>query len=322
MPLPDGMDDAIHEAILKDNADGYWGGECATEGHVVYGCEQNGSTWKVYLYHGFERYGFINGYFTDVAGHWMCAVLTMEQIDDLPRYICKQIDYPRDGSENASSIKRLFPKKLESRALNPTQSDSDEVTRQCEAQAQAYLKSIGRDARIVPYNQLDLQLPNLTAEVSNKLSKELGRMEGLYELTLGTREQLENGVRYVYRTAMLHDTNSLLFVKEVFGSDEVRELMLFSAETGDLLYHDGGREQPNELHCFNARVTDRPGKRTRLMMPTREDLFSNGVVVNTETYSGQSSMASEGEYVTVYFNYPESGADALCARDLLHGRRV
>ncbi len=31
VPLPDGMDDAIHEAILKDNADGYWGGECATK---------------------------------------------------------------------------------------------------------------------------------------------------------------------------------------------------------------------------------------------------------------------------------------------------
>ena len=304
VPLPDGMDDAIHEAIFKDNADGYWGGECAAEGHVVYGCEQNGSTWTVYLYHGFERYGFINGYFTDVSGHWSVAVLTMEQRDG--GYACKQIDYPRDGSENAPSIKRMFPKKLESRALNPTQSDSDAVTRQCEAQAKAYLKTIsrGRDVRIVPYNQLDLQLPNLTAEVSNKLTNELGRMEGLYELTLGTREQLENGVRYVYRTAMLHDTNSLLFVKEVFGSDEVRELMLFSAETGDLLYHDGGREQPNELHCFNARVTDRPGKRTRLMMPTRENLFSNGVVVNTETYSGQSSMASEGEYVTVYFNYP------------------
>ena len=304
VPLPDGMDDVIHEALLADNADGYWGGECATEGHVVYGCEQNGITWTVYLYHGFERYGFINGYFTDVSGHWSVAVLTMELRD--AGFICKQIDYPQDGSYNGPSIKRMFPKKLESRALNPTQSDRDEVKRQCEAQAQAYLKTIsrGRDALIVPYDQLDLQLPNLTTEVSNKLSNELGRMEGLYELTLGTREQLEKGVRYVYRTALLHDTNTLLLTKEVYGTDEVRELLLYSAETGDLLYHDGGREQPDELHCFNARVTDKPGQRTRLMMPTREDLFSNGVVVNTETFSGQSSMASKGEYVTVYFSYP------------------
>ncbi len=304
VPLPDGMDDVIHEAILKDNEAGNWSGECATEGHVVYGVEQTGSTWKVYLYHSFERYGFINGCFTVVSGHWSVAVLTMELRD--AGFICKQIDYPQDGSYNAPSIKRMFPKKLESRALNPTQSDRDEVTRQCEAQAQTYLKTIsrGRDALIVPYDQLDLQLPDLSAQVSNKLSNELGRMEGLYELTLGTREQLEKGVRYVYRTALLHDTNTLLLTKEVYGTDEVRELLLYSAETGDLLYHDGGREQPDELHCFNARVTDKPGQRNRLMMPTREDLFSNGVVVNTETFSEQSSKASEGEYVTVYFNYP------------------
>ncbi len=235
VPLPDGMDDAIHEAILKDNADGYWGGECAAEGHVVYGCEQTGSTWTVYLYHGFERYGFINGCFTDVAGHWSVAVLTMEQRDG--GYACKQIDYPQDGSENASSIKRLFPKKLEHRALNPTQSDRDEVTRQCEAQAKAYLKTIsrGRDARIVPYNQLDLQLPNLTAEVSNKLSNELGRMEGLYELTLGTREQLENGVRYVYRTSLLDSQHELLFTKERYDTQEVVERFLADTQTGEWL---------------------------------------------------------------------------------------
>ena len=257
--LPDGMDNAIHEAILKDNEEGNWSGECATEGHVVYGCEQKGGTWKVYLYHGFERYGFINGYFTDVAGHWMCAVLTMEQIDDLPRYICKQIDYPRDGSENASSIKRLFPKKLEPRALNPTQSDSDEVMRQCEAQAKAYLDSIGREAAVVPYQQLHLQLPNLTAEVSNKLTNELGRMEGLYELTLGTREQLENGVRYVYRTSYFEAQNELLFTKERYDYDrqEVVEAYLADTRTGEWLtdrnpLHSRKAQSPS----FDAVVTE------------------------------------------------------------------
>lgn len=255
VPLPDGMDDAIHEAILKDNADGYWGGECATEGHVVYGCEQNGITWTVYLYHGFERYGFINGCFTDVSGHWSVAVLTMELRDAC--FICKQIDYPQDGSYNGPSIKRMFPKKLESRALNPTQSDRDEVTRQCEAQAQAYLKSIGRDARIVPYNQLDLQLPNLTAEVSNKLSKDLGRMEGLYELTLGTREQLENGVRYVYRTSLLDANHELLFTKERYDTQEVVESFLADTQTGEWLTdRDASHSQMAPGLFFDAVVTE------------------------------------------------------------------
>ena len=231
--LPDGMDEAIHTAILADNEDANWFGECATEGHFVYGCEQKGSTWKVYLYHGYERYGFINGYFTDVAGHWMCAVLTMQETED--GYTCKKIDYPRDGSENASSIKRLFPKKLEHRALNPTQSDSDEVMRQCEAQAGAYLKTIGREAAVVPYHQLNLQLPNLTTEVSNKLSNALGQLDGLYELTLGTREQLENGVRYVYRTSYMEAQNELLFTKERYDTQEVVESYLADTRTGEWL---------------------------------------------------------------------------------------
>ena len=255
VPLPDGMDDAIHEAILKDNADGYWGGECATEGHVVYGCEQNGITWTVYLYHGFERYGFINGYFTDVSGHWSVAVLTMELRD--AGFICKQIDYPRDGSENAPSIKRMFPKKLESRALNPTQSDSDEVTRQCEAQAKDYLDSIGRETAVVPYQRLNLQLPNLTAEVSNKLSNELGRMEGLYELTLGTREQLENGVRYVYRTSLLDSQHELLFTKERYDTQEVVESFLADTQTGEWLTdRDASHSQMAPGSFFDAVVTE------------------------------------------------------------------
>ena len=297
------LDAAIHTAILQDNEGGKWHGECATEGHVVYGCEQSGDQMKVYLYHGYARYGFINGSFTDVAGHWMCAVLTMEQTED--GYTCKKIDYPRDGSENAASIKRLFPKRLESRALDPTQSDIDEVERQCTLQAEKYLRSIDRsDAQVVRYGDLNLQLPNLTADVSNKLSNTLSGFDGLYEETLGTREQLENGVRYVYRTAFLSDTNSLLFVKEVFGTDEVKELMLFSGETGELLYRDVGRTEPNELHRINARATGSPGARNRLMMPTRENLWTDGVWVNTETFSGQSTKAAEDEYVTIYFNYP------------------
>lgn len=253
--LPDGMDDAIHEAILKDNEDGNWSGECATEGHVVYGCEQSGGTWKVYVYHGFERYGFINGCFTDVSGHWSVAVLTMAQTAD--GYDCKKIDYPEDGSYNAPSIRRMFPKKLESRALNPTQSDRDEVTRQCEAQAQAYLDTIGRDARIVPYNRLHLQLPNLSTEISNKLTNELGRMDGLYELTLGTREQLENGVRYVYRTSLLEAQHELLFTKERYDTQEVVESFLADTQTGEWL------TDRNPLHSrmaqppfFDAVVTE------------------------------------------------------------------
>lgn len=253
--LPAGMDEAIHTAILADNEDANWFGECATEGHFVYGCEQKGSTWKVYLYHGYERYGFINGYFTNVAGHWMPAVLTMEQIED--GYTCKKIDYPRDGSENAPSIKRLFPKQLESRALNPSQSDMDEVTRQCEAQAGAYLKTIGREAAVVPYHQLNLQMPNLTAEVSNKLSKALGQLDGLYELTLGTREQLENGVRYVYRTSYMEAQNELLFTKERYDTQEVVEAYLADTRTGEWLTdrnpeHSRKAQSPS----FDAVVTE------------------------------------------------------------------
>ena len=253
--LPAGMDEAIHTAILQDNGEGKWFGECATEGHVVYGCEQSGDQWKVYLYHGYERYGFINGYFTDVAGHWMCAVLTMQETED--GYTCKKIDYPRDGSETAPSIKRLFPKKLESRALNPSQNDRDEVSRQCEAQAGAYLKTIGREAAVVPYHQLNLQLPNLTAEVSNKLTNELGRMEGLFELTLGTREQLENGVRYVYRTSYMEAQNELLFTKERYDTQEVVEAYLADTRTGEWLTdrnpeHSRKAQSPS----FNAVVTE------------------------------------------------------------------
>jgi beta-lactamase regulating signal transducer with metallopeptidase domain len=309
--LPDGMDQAIHEAILAENADGRWEGECATEGHFVYGCEQKGSTWKVYLYHAYERYGFINGYFTNVAGHWMPAVLTMEQIED--GYTCKKIDYPRDGSENAPSIKRLFPKQLESRALNQSQSDMDEVTRQCEAQAGAYLKTIGREAAVVPYHQLNLQLPNLTTEVSNKLSKALGQLDGLYELTLGTREQLENGVRYVYRTSYMEAQNELLFTKERYDTQEVVEAYLADTRTGEWLTdrnpeHSRMAQSPS----FDAVVTEiRDGSvlvaltadSGNLKKDTQVELFLKGTDwENMPVYEGGSYRVSykDGSLMETY----------------------
>ena len=254
--LPAGMDEAIHTAILADNEDANWFGECATEGHFVYGCEQKGSTWKVYLYHGYERYGFINGYFTNVAGHWMPAVLTMQETAD--GYTCKKIEYPRDGSENAASIKRLFPKRYEGRAMDPWMVEREDVGRQCTHQMVAYLISIGRsDAPRVAYDQLNLQLPNLTTEVSNKLSNALNQLDGLYELTLGTREQLENGVRYVYRTSYFEAQNELLFTKERYDTQEVVEAYLADTRTGEWLtdrnpMHSRKAQSPS----FDAVVTE------------------------------------------------------------------
>ncbi len=292
------LEEAVHTALLQDNKGKNWLGECATEGHVIYGSEQSGSQWKVYLYHGYERYGFVNGYFTDVAGHWMCAVLTMEPDGD--GYVCRKIDYPSDGAELAPSIKRLFPKRLERRALSPTQSDHDEVERQCTEQAQAYLRSIGRDAQIVRYDKLNLKSPDLTADVSNRISNTLSRFEGLYEMEIGDREQLESGTRYTYRTAFLSDTNSLLFTKEVYGTDVVKELMLFSAETGEVLW-DSRAEEVDTLFCFYATVAENKDGQLRVK-PLRDIRLPDGVLLSEETISPQNTKAAQGEYVMVYYD--------------------
>ncbi len=224
-------DSVIHEVILTENRDKDWIGECYTEGHIILGSEENGNRTKIYALSEFSSFGFENGYFTNVGGECAPAVITVDK--NTGAY---SIQYPEDGEYYSKSIKKMFPKKYQSRAFGDNEKDGADMWKQCVAQAEEYLESIGRKAEVrswgdVPHTMFEnIGMP---VEISNRLEDYLETYQ--FYNYLGYEEIIEGGVRYVYRTSYLTDKNTLLFSKEIFGENKVMNLIQMNIKTGEII---------------------------------------------------------------------------------------
>ncbi|KFZ41770.1 hypothetical protein JS80_14660 [Anoxybacillus sp. KU2-6(11)] len=78
----------------------------------------------------------------------------------------------------------------------------DELAKQQERQAREYLKQIGRDAKVSTL-YVEKQPLNISVEAMNHFLTLLGSDSFLNECPdwLGTREVIEQGIRYVYETS-------------------------------------------------------------------------------------------------------------------------
>lgn len=227
------LDAAVSKAILDINGQYNWLGECAAEGHIIFTTKEKGDKVTVYLIEEYYSFGFENGYFMSMGGHRIPAVMTFEKTDE--GYSFLDVEYAKDGSEYTSSIKKMFPKAYESRALSATEEDNENMWKQCVAYAEKYLKEIGREAEICTYGDIDHVLLTdlgVSVDVSNKLS-ELAINYNTGEV--GYFEKIENGVRYVYRTSYLQNENVILYTKEVYGTNEVVERIEIDSLTGNVI---------------------------------------------------------------------------------------
>ncbi len=77
-----------------------------------------------------------------------------------------------------------------------------DLIRQQEEQAVAYLTGIGKSAKVSAGN-VEKKLVNINVEASNKLFAEFTKYDSFLSncpYWIGTKEQIENGVRYIYET--------------------------------------------------------------------------------------------------------------------------
>lgn len=186
--------DRLSDAILEYNTGSFLDGECAAEGHIVLGSESSSSGEVFYLITTYGEYGFENNRFVKVSGTGAIpAAITLAADGTV-------VDYrtPDDGSGYLPSLKKIFPRKYLGMV---TDSDSylNECINQEEATAAEYLKSIGREAAIgyhhEEYDRL-YPLADMNVEASNTLIADKSLAE--YPYWIGTKERIENGVRYVY----------------------------------------------------------------------------------------------------------------------------
>ncbi len=245
------LDKAVSKAILDLNSKGRWLGECPAEGHVIFGTKESKGIVTVYMIERYSSYGFEDGWFIGKSGHIIPAVMRFEVKDG--KYEFLDVEYAEDGSRYTSSIKKMFPKIYESRALRPTDRDNKKMREQLEGYAKAYLDSIGRTEPIGTYSDLNTVLltdVGVSVEVSNKL---LG-LKGNYDTgKIGYFEQIEDGVRYIYRTSYFPEKNLIAYTKEVYGTGEIKEKTEVDSLTGNIITV---QSSPEPSFTFDAEILD------------------------------------------------------------------
>lgn len=235
----DKLDRAVSQAIFDINPQPDWSGECKAEGHIIYGVEEDGDNVTVYLCEQFSTFGFKNGYFMEMSGHRVPAVYTF--VKNGSGYALLDYEYPQDGERYSDSIKELFPTQYEYRAFNPTEKDYASLWNQCVAYAEEYLDEIGREAEVRAYSEVEhtmLTDVGVAVDVSNRILE--NKSLSCYDSDIGYYETLENGVRYVYRTAYEKDNNLIVFTKELYGEGEnginqIIEEIKINGQTGDIV---------------------------------------------------------------------------------------
>lgn len=232
------IDTAVGKAVKKQNSNGYLHGEFAAEGHIILKREKIGDEKeKVYAVVSYGEYSFLNGMFVKESGTGAIpAVLVFEKNDS--GYFLKSFTYPKDGSKYADSVKKMFPAGLRSKAMN---SDKyyKRLLKQEMAEAQEYLKSIGKNAKVGEYADLNVEFADIDTEAANKLLDADKYARFSYPAFLGTRECVISGVRYICEKRFTPKGNG--GVAEFITTDEngnVAEYLKYSIDKENVTKED------------------------------------------------------------------------------------
>ena len=224
----------VGEAVLSGNSSAYYEGECCGEGHKILGYDVSGNRLKVYALTMFGNYGFQNEKFIKISGSGVIpAVLTYERSGT--DYKLMEIQYPQDGAEYTKSIKKMFPLKYHFAVLN-CDSALKELQAQERSYAEAYLKSIGREAEIGEFSDLNAVLLTdlgVSVDISNKLMAD--KNLGAYPFWVGTAEYLKDGVRYVRSVSYDENAQRIIYRTVEKESGKTVEEFVFDAVTGEKL---------------------------------------------------------------------------------------
>ncbi|WP_178314772.1 hypothetical protein [Lacrimispora sp. 210928-DFI.3.58] len=231
------LDTLVSEAVFFANRGVYTGEECAGEGHVILKTEEDHGKVTAYVLTMYGEYQFQNEeYFVKEAGSGVIPAVMVFSTDTESED--KLISYrePEDGSGYLSSIREMFPQEQWQTCIDPPKEIRNQLRDQERAYAEAYLKELGREAKIAEF--ADFEHPIITDEgvevkISNQLvgSKELAD----YPFWIGSKEKLEDGIRYIYAQELDKEKGRIMFRKTDYGSGNVEEEYVFDAGTGALL---------------------------------------------------------------------------------------
>lgn len=198
---PQSIDEAVRLAI-KARAHNYRTGEVAAEGHNILGTEESDKAIIVYTMSSVGNFAFENGIFTKISGSGVIPTVMTFSNEEKDKYGLLEFKEPEDGSGYTDSIKKMFPHSLQEVALSAHVYSAD-LMKQQEIQAEEYLKSIGRVAK-VSVSHVDKKLLDIDTGASNRLFSQFDKYDVFINSCpywIGTIEQIEGGIRYIYETS-------------------------------------------------------------------------------------------------------------------------
>jgi len=222
---PKSIDEAVSQAV-RSQQKSYLAGETATEGHIILDTEEKDGIVKAYTLSSFGAFGFENGIFTKLSGSGAIPTVMTFSKDNDGIYSLLEYKEPMDGAYSLESTKKMFPSKLWNEVLKTDK--YPDLIKQQEEQAAKYLQLIGREAQ-VSANYVERKLVNIDVEASNKLFSEFTKSNGFLNSCpywLGTKERIENGVRYIYETSQSKTSDSydlIIFRKKKVDGSLVKE---------------------------------------------------------------------------------------------------
>lgn len=184
---------------IKNQGKVYYNGEYLTEGHIILDIQDDDGKIKAYTLASVGWFTFENDIFTKSSGSGAIPTVITFSKDKNGNYSLLEYKEPTEGFGGTESKKKMFPMKLWNVVLN-AQNNYANLARQQEIQADAYLKSIGRTAK-VSEAYVEKESVKINIQASNRLL-ELERQDSLISNCprwLGTRERIESGIRYIYK---------------------------------------------------------------------------------------------------------------------------
>lgn len=238
----DELEKSVSEAIISDNKGNYASGEFDAEGHIILGVErkdENGNKKvTVYALISYISYGFENGDFVSFGGCGSVpAVMSFDEENG--RYSLSEIKYAEDGGDYITSVRKMFPEKIAIRVVSNNSEDINELNSQCVSQAEKYLESIGREAKIGEISERTL-FPGDVALNDDARNRIMEHIQFPFpDYYIGTRELLENGERMIYETAYDEESKKYICTKSKYDSGETLSRFEIDAQTGKIINENG-----------------------------------------------------------------------------------
>ncbi len=233
-------DKAVGEAVSAWlDARPYADAETLAAGHVLLGTQPTEDGLEAYVYYYHTGLCFENGVLTSggVGGRGMGTFVLHKTASG--GYTCAEVRLPKDGELYEASLSELMPASVLQKERIYAQALVDETDRQVKESAAAYLGSLGRDAEIVlkrrelPKRKLltDVGVPLTAAE---RIDRDYPALWN-YPDFIGTRECVEDGMRWVYETNADAQKGVITFIKRNYADGLVYAGTLLDFNTAELV---------------------------------------------------------------------------------------